>query len=137
MSQKQRIQPEQVLEQLRANNNQLKLAKIAKNLKCSQPTVSLKVRKLRMQGHSILPTNKGLLLVDIVNEGNADKIHKTGNWLIGEMVRMSLIGKVTKTPLIQVRKVLELTKAEREQLKLTLVQLTNLITTVNVEEDLK
>lgn len=137
MSQKQRVQPAQVLEELRANNNQLKVSQIAKNLKCSQPTVSLKVRKLRMQGYPILPTNKGLLLVDIVNEDNADKIHKTGNWLIGEMVGMSLIGKVTKKPLIQVRKVLELTKEERKQLKLTLVNLTNLITSVNVEDDLK
>ena len=137
MEPKQKVEPAKVLEAFREHNNILKVAEIADQFNCSQVTARVKVKKLRMQGHSILPTKDGLILVDIVNEHNADKVRKTGDWLIGEMKGMGVIGSVTKKPLYQVRKILELSKEERQQLKTTLVLLTNLITAANVEEDLK
>ena len=115
----------------------LKVAEIADHFNCSQVTARSKVKKLRFQGHSILPTKDGLLLVDIVDQGNARYVQRSGKWIIGEMVGMSRIGKVAQKPLVQVKKILELTKEERLQLKNTLVMLANIVTAANVEEDLK
>ena len=137
MSRKQIVQPGQVLEDFRANNNIRKLAELADHFNCSQVTARSKVKKLRMEGYSILPTKEGLLLVDVVNQDNADKVWRSGNWIIGEMVGMSRIGKVAKKPLVQVRKILQLTKEERQQLHGNLVMLTNLITAVTIDEELK
>jgi len=53
------------------------------------------------------------------------------------MVGMSRIGKVAKKPLIQVRKILQLTREERQLLKGNLMMLANLITAANIDEDLK
>jgi len=137
MSRKPKFQPAEVLDEFRANNNMRKLAQLAKRFNCSEVTARASVKKLRLKGHSILPTKEGLMLVDIVNEDNADKVRRSGNWIIGEMVGMSYIGKVAKRPLIQVKKVLELTKEERHLLKRNLIMLTNLITAAGIEEELE
>lgn len=137
MTQQERVKPEKVLDEFRAHNNELKVADIAKNLNCSEATARSKVKKLRIEGHTILPTKEGLMLVDIVNEDNAKRISKTGDWIIGEMVGISVIGKVAKKPLVQVKRVLQLTKEERLHLKGTLLMLTRLIDAANVDEDLK
>lgn len=137
MGRAKKIQPESVLAKLRESNNQLRVADIAKKLKVSEATARANVRELRLLGYPILPTKEGLLLVDVVDEDNRQKIERSGDWVIGEIMGMVNIGRVAEKPLIQIRKVFKLSKEEKDRLKGTLITITNFITASQVEEKLK
>ena len=136
MGRNKKIYPQQVLENLEENGTR-KIGDLANDLDCCIGTVRHRVRELRNEGKVILPTPDGLMLVDVVNEENGPQIRKSGNWIIGEIVGISNISKVAKKPIMQVRKVIELSKAERNELRRMLLYITKMIDFVDIDEDLE
>lgn len=130
---KKKITAGEVLEVLK-NNGTRKVVELSKDLKCSKGTINNRIRDLRNEGQAILPTMNGLMLVDVVDENNKESIQYAGQWLIGEIIGMSRIGSVAKKPIIQVRKIVSLTKGERKELKKILMYITHLIDNVEIDK---
>ena len=122
-------------------NRPISVAKLARELKVSEPTVRSRLRGLRRTGEHILPTLKGVMLVDInggMTEKIAETIHATAEWLQRSLIGMTLIATVTKKPFREASRILlpHFSKVERQALKSTMLLLGRQIDALEVDEDI-
>jgi len=134
MGRKLKVYPGEVEDFLKGNGT-IPVGKIAENFECTTTTIRKRIAELRDEGKRILPTHKGVILVESVTEENAEPIIKAGNWIVGEVVGIARIGSVTKRPLLQVRKLRMLSQEQRAELKKSCLFITRFIDMIEIEEE--
>jgi predicted transcriptional regulator len=120
-------------------NKAITIGQLAHICKCSPATIRKRIRSLRKNGEPILPSNYGLILIgdDGFPKEIAKMIIKTSRWLTNSILGITIIAKVTKTPLKDAIKLLPFTKEERMALKGPLLLIGRQIDTIDVEEELE
>lgn len=113
------------------------VSQIAKSLNVSKPTVRSRCRELRDDGEPVIPVRNGVILYDSENKDHAEMIMETGRWIRNSVVSLYHISKVTKKPMIECMRKLQLSKEERQALKPILAAFTYLITWQEAEEDVQ
>jgi len=134
MGRKKKVYASEVHDYLN-HNGSCTVFDLSEEFQCTKATIRKRIRELREDDVVIIHNGDGLQIINTVNETNADDVLKMGNWLIGEVVGFAKIGKTMKKPMIQVRKILQLTKPERAVLKKALLQITRLIDVVEIDDE--
>ncbi len=135
MGRKKKVYALEVHDYLNANGS-CTVKALSEQFEVTRATMRKRIRELRGDGVFILHNDAGLQIVNDINEANANDVLKMGNWIIGEVVGFAKIGKTMKKPMIQVRRILKLTSAERKELKKALLQITRLIDVVEIDDEL-
>ena len=133
-----KVTPEEIRSTLEANGVTT-VEKLAKIHNVTPPTIRRRLKELRDDGIAILPTQQGVMYIDIKNgltEEESELTYNSGTWIIGEIIGLSKIGNVTKRPLIQVKKVLKLEKDEIVKIKRNLSILNSFISMIDIEREL-
>ena len=133
-----KVTPEEIRSTLEANGVTT-VEKLAKIHNVTPPTIRRRLKELRDDGIAILPTQQGVMYIDIKNgltEKESELTYNSGTWIIGEIIGLSKIGNVTKRPLIQVKKVLKLEKDEIVKIKRNLSILNSFISMIDIEREL-
>jgi hypothetical protein len=115
----------------------LEATQLEMSFDCSPDTIRRKLRILRKEGKSILPTPEGIIDAEKVkDEDRAKLIKDTGTWL-GQMLTIIIeIGKVSHRPLLKANKLLE-SKEDRKHIRETLLMLTRAIDVIDVDHQLE
>ena len=135
MGRKNKVYASEVHDYLNANGS-CTVGKLSEQFEVTKATMRKRIRELRGDGVFILHNGDGLQIVNDVNEDNANDVLKMGNWIIGEVVGFAKIGKTMKKPMIQVKRILKLSKDERKELKKALLQIMRLIDVVEIDDEL-
>ena len=133
-----KVTPEEIRSTLEANGVTT-VEKLAKIHNVTPPTIRRRLKELRDDGIAILPTQQGVMYIDIKNgltKEESELTYNSGTWIIGEIIGLSKIGNVTKRPLIQVKKVLKLEKDEIVKIKRNLSILNSFISMIDIEREL-
>jgi DNA-binding Lrp family transcriptional regulator len=136
MGRRAKVQPGQVKDFLQENGNAITVAEIAKYFGICEETVRRLLRILRKEGNPIIPTREGILnCQEIKDEGDASLVKDYGVWLMALLVSLSQYASISKRPLIQARKMLEL-EEDRKKIRETLVMLTRVIDIIDIDHQL-
>jgi len=133
MGRKLKVEPGQVEDFLK-DNHVIPVREIAKNFKCTEATIRNKISKLRDEGKQIIPTHKGIILVEkIDNKEDAELVVKSGNWQVSLLFGLSKIAKISKKPLLQSNRMKGLSTEDRKQLKQNILVLARMIDVIEID----
>ena len=133
MGRKQKVYPGQVEDFLK-DNNVIPVREIAKNFKCTEATIRNKLSQLRDEGKQIIPTHKGIILVEkIENKEDAELVVRSGKWQVSLILGLSKIAKISKRPLLQSNRIAGLSTEDRKQLKQNILVLARMIDVVEID----
>ena len=137
MGRNKKIQEQEILD-LFVKNKIITISQLAHIAKCHPATIRSRIRNLRKNGETILPTKNGVVLVDesIITNKMAETIIMSGKWLMGAIMGITIIANITKKPLRQAIKLLPFTREERLALKGPLLLISNQMNVADIEEDL-
>jgi predicted transcriptional regulator len=137
MGRHKKIHDQDVLD-LFLENKIMTVSQLAHIAKCHPATIRSRIRSLRENGESIIPTKSGVVLVDVdtLSKELSETIYKTIEWLYKSIKGVTIIAKITKKPFKEAVKLLNLTREERQALKGPLLLISNQMNVADVEEDL-
>lgn len=135
MGRKPKIYPGQVEDVLKENDEAITIREIAKILETTQTTIRKKIRQLRKEGKSIIPTRKGVMLKEKVkNVDDAKQIMESSKWLMGILISLAGIAVFTKVLLLQSQKYLT-SKEDRKEMRHMAILLRQTIDLIETEEE--
>lgn len=107
MGRPQKISKDDVRDYLEENGKPVTMNALCKIFNCTPPTIRARLKALRKQGYSVLPTCKGIFYSTKINtEGEARLMEIFGRWVVAGLISFALISKVGSKPLLEALKVL-------------------------------
>lgn len=132
-----KVQPSQIEDFLKKNGDAVPVQIIADEFEVCPATIRNRLQTLRQEDKPIVPTRKGILYADKVNnEARARLVKDAVEWVVSSIRSLAGIAAVEKRPLLAARRILE-SAEDRRQIKAQLMMLTHAIDIIDIDHQLE